>query len=196
MLILNDLSLRIAGRLLIDHASLTLPAGSKAGLVGRNGTGKTTLFRAISGDLSAETGTISMPKSTRIGQVAQEAPGTDEPLIEIVLKADAERAALLEEERMRPTPTGSPRFTRGSPTSTPIRLRRAPPPSWPGLASTRRRRSAPPPRFPAAGACASRSPRCCSRSPTCCSSTSPPTISTSKALCGSRTTWRATRTPC
>ena len=104
MLILNDLSLRIAGRLLIDHASLTLPAGSKAGLVGRNGTGKTTLFRAISGDLSAETGTISMPKSTRIGQVAQEAPGTDEPLIEIVLKADAERAALLEEERSATDP--------------------------------------------------------------------------------------------
>ena len=98
MLIINDLSLRIAGRLLLDHASLTLPAGSKAGLVGRNGTGKTTLFRAISGDLSAETGTISLPKNLRIGQVAQEAPGTEEPLIDIVLKADAERAALLAEE--------------------------------------------------------------------------------------------------
>lgn len=99
MLIINDLSLRIAGRLLLDHASLTLPAGSKAGLVGRNGTGKTTLFRAISGDLSAETGTISLPKNLRIGQVAQEAPGTDEPLIDIVLKADVERAALLAEEQ-------------------------------------------------------------------------------------------------
>ncbi len=104
MLILNDISLRIAGRLLIDHASLTLPAGSKAGLVGRNGTGKTTLFRAISGDHSVETGTISMPKNTRIGQVAQEAPGTDEPLIDIVLKADVERAALLEEERTATDP--------------------------------------------------------------------------------------------
>jgi ATP-binding cassette subfamily F protein 3 len=97
MLIINDLSLRIAGRLLIDHASLTLPAGSKAGLVGRNGTGKTTLFRAISGDLSAETGSIGMPKHTRIGQVAQEAPGTEEPLIDIVLKADTERQALMHE---------------------------------------------------------------------------------------------------
>src|SRR5690606_34430065 len=97
MLILDDISLRIAGRLLIDHASLTLPAGSKAGLVGRNGTGKTTLFKAITGELSSETGSISYPKGTRIGQVAQEAPGTEEPLIEIVLKADTERLALLGE---------------------------------------------------------------------------------------------------
>lgn len=104
MLIINDLSLRIAGRLLLDHASLTLPAGSKAGLVGRNGTGKTTLFKAITGDFSSETGSISLPKNTRIGQVAQEAPGTEEPLIDIVLKADVERAALLEEEKTATDP--------------------------------------------------------------------------------------------
>ncbi|WP_274629399.1 ABC-F family ATP-binding cassette domain-containing protein [Arvimicrobium flavum] len=97
MLTITDLSLRMAGRLLIDHASLSLPAGTKAGLVGRNGTGKTTLFRAITGDLSSETGSINLPKNTRIGQVAQEAPGTEEPLIEIVLKADTERAALFAE---------------------------------------------------------------------------------------------------
>jgi len=99
MLVLNDISLRIAGRLLLDHASLTLPAGTKAGLVGRNGTGKTTLFRAITGELGTESGSISLPRNTRIGQVAQEAPGTEEPLIEIVLKADTERAALIEEEK-------------------------------------------------------------------------------------------------
>ncbi|HHZ08924.1 MAG TPA: ABC-F family ATP-binding cassette domain-containing protein [Rhizobiales bacterium] len=104
MLTINDLSLRIAGRLLLDHASLTLPAGSKAGLVGRNGTGKTTLFRAITGDLSAETGSIGLPKNTRIGQVAQEAPGTEEPLIDIVLKADVERAALMAEEKTATDP--------------------------------------------------------------------------------------------
>ncbi|MDR7032377.1 ATP-binding cassette subfamily F protein 3 [Mesorhizobium sp. BE184] len=104
MLAINDLSLRIAGRLLLDHASLTLPAGTKAGLVGRNGTGKTTLFRAITGDLSSETGSVSIPKNTRIGQVAQEAPGTEEPLIEIVLKADKERASLLEEEKTATDP--------------------------------------------------------------------------------------------
>ncbi|PHP68233.1 glycosyl transferase family 1 [Zhengella mangrovi] len=97
MLTISDLSLRIAGRLLIDHATLSLPEGAKAGLVGRNGTGKTTLFRAITGDLSPETGSIHLPKNMKIGQVAQEAPGTDEPLIEIVLKADTERMALLAE---------------------------------------------------------------------------------------------------
>ena len=104
MITINDLSLRIAGRLLLDHASLTLPAGAKAGLVGRNGTGKTTLFRAITGDLSSETGSIGLPKNTRIGQVAQEAPGTEEPLIDIVLKADVERAALMAEEKTATDP--------------------------------------------------------------------------------------------
>ncbi|MCB1418642.1 MAG: ABC-F family ATP-binding cassette domain-containing protein [Notoacmeibacter sp.] len=97
MITLSDLSLRIAGRLLIDHATLSLPEGAKAGLVGRNGTGKTTLFRAITGELSPETGGIHIPKNAKIGQVAQEAPGTDEPLIEIVLKADTERMALMTE---------------------------------------------------------------------------------------------------
>ena len=104
MLTINDLSLRVAGRLLLDHASLSLPEGAKAGLVGRNGTGKTTLFRAITGDLSSETGSISLPRNTRIGQVAQEAPGTQEPLIDIVLAADTERAALLAEENTATDP--------------------------------------------------------------------------------------------
>ncbi len=104
MLIINDLSLRIAGRLLLDHSSLTLPAGTKAGLVGRNGTGKTTLFKAITGDIPSETGSISLPKGLRIGQVAQEAPGTEEALIEIVLKADKERLSLLEEAEVATAP--------------------------------------------------------------------------------------------
>ena len=104
MLTINDLSLRIAGRMLLDHASLTLPAGTKAGLVGRNGTGKTTLFKAITGELSPETGSIGLPKNTRIGQVAQEAPSTEESLIDIVLKADVERTALLSEEQTAADP--------------------------------------------------------------------------------------------
>ncbi len=97
MLTLTDISARIAGRLLIDHASLYLPEGTKAGFVGRNGAGKSTLFRVITGELATETGAVALPRNCRIGQVAQEAPGTDEPLIEIVLKADAERLALLTE---------------------------------------------------------------------------------------------------
>ncbi|MVB00135.1 ATP-binding cassette domain-containing protein [Nitratireductor sp. CAU 1489] len=104
MITINDLSLRIAGRLLIDHASLSLPGGAKAGLVGRNGTGKTSLFRAITGEAQIESGSISLPKNARIGQVAQEAPGTEEPLIDIVLAADKERTALLAEERTTTDP--------------------------------------------------------------------------------------------
>lgn len=97
MITINDLSARIAGRLLIDHASVALPAGTKAGLVGKNGAGKSTLFKIITRDMESESGFVSIPKNTRIGQVAQEAPGTEEPLIEIVLKADKEREALLTE---------------------------------------------------------------------------------------------------
>ncbi|MFD1746143.1 ABC-F family ATP-binding cassette domain-containing protein [Rhizobium helianthi] len=97
MITITDLSARIAGRLLLDHATVSLPTGTKAGLVGRNGAGKSTLFRIITGDLAAESGAVSLPKNARIGQVAQEAPGTEDPLIEIVLAADKERTALLKE---------------------------------------------------------------------------------------------------
>ncbi|WP_425963579.1 ABC-F family ATP-binding cassette domain-containing protein [Rhizobium nepotum] len=97
MITITDLSARIAGRLLLDHASVTLPAGVKVGLVGRNGAGKSTLFRVITGDFSAESGSVTIPKLARIGQVAQEAPGTEESLISIVLSADKERSALLSE---------------------------------------------------------------------------------------------------
>ncbi len=97
MITISDISARIAGRLLLDHASVSLPAGTKAGLVGRNGAGKSTLFRVITGDLGAESGTISIPKNARMGQVKQEAPGTEDSLITIVLSADKERAALLAE---------------------------------------------------------------------------------------------------
>ncbi|TCM57678.1 ATP-binding cassette subfamily F protein 3 [Rhizobium sp. PP-F2F-G48] len=97
MITISNLSARIAGRLLIDHANISLPEGTKAGLVGRNGAGKSTLFRILTGQMESESGSISIPKNARMGQVAQEAPGTEEPLIEIVLKADKEREALLAE---------------------------------------------------------------------------------------------------
>jgi ATP-binding cassette subfamily F protein 3 len=97
MLSITDITLRVAGRTLLDGASAQIPAGARVGLVGRNGTGKTTLFRAILGELSLDAGTITMPARTRVGQVAQEAPSGPMPLIEIVLAADTERASLMAE---------------------------------------------------------------------------------------------------
>ena len=105
MLKITDLTVRMAGRALIENADITVPKGVKAGLVGANGTGKTTLFKVITGLHGSETGSISISKDWRIGQVAQEAPGTEESLIEIVLKADEERSRLLEEAETATDPT-------------------------------------------------------------------------------------------
>src|SRR2546423_4350564 len=97
MLSITDVSVRIAGRLLIDHGSTQIVPGARVGLVGRNGAGKSTLFQAIRGELPTETGTITIPPRWRVGSLAQEAPNDPESLIEVVLKADLERDALLSE---------------------------------------------------------------------------------------------------
>src|SRR5271157_5178277 len=97
MLHINGLTYRLGERLLIDNATAALPSGARVGLVGRNGAGKTTLFRLIQGELSPESGSISVPKDARLGSVEQEAPGGAEMLIDFVLSADVERAALLTE---------------------------------------------------------------------------------------------------
>ena len=97
MLAMSDISVRIAGRLLIDHSSVQIVPGARVGFVGRNGVGKSTLFHAIRGDLPTESGTIAVPPRWRIGSLAQEAPNGPERLIEVVLKADLEREALIRE---------------------------------------------------------------------------------------------------
>jgi ATP-binding cassette, subfamily F, member 3 len=96
MLIIDDLSVRIAGRLLIEHASVRIADGSRIGFVGRNGSGKSTLFNVITHDVAAEHGDIELPSRWRVGRLAQEAPNGPESLIEVVLKADVERTRLLE----------------------------------------------------------------------------------------------------
>jgi ATP-binding cassette, subfamily F, member 3 len=97
MLSISDISIRLAGRLLIDHSTVQIAPGARVGLVGRNGTGKSTLFRAIRGELATESGTITIPPRWRVGSLAQEAPDGPDSLIEVVLKADLERDALLRE---------------------------------------------------------------------------------------------------
>ena len=194
MLHINDLTYRIGARLLIDHATVALPDGAKVGLVGRNGAGKTTLFRLIAGEIAPEGGSIALPRNTRIGQVAQEAPAGPETLIDVVLAADHERAALLAEAESAHDPhriaeihTRLADIDAHSAEARAARDPRRPRLRRGGAAAARARRS------PAAGACAWRSPRCSSPSPTSCSSTSRPTISTSRARSGSRTTSRAIR---
>src|SRR3979411_1198638 len=94
MLSITDISVRIAGRLLIDHGSALVVPGARVGLVGRNGVGKSTLFSAIRGELPTETGTIAIPPRWRVGSLAQEAPDGPDSLIDVVLQAGVERAAL------------------------------------------------------------------------------------------------------
>lgn len=97
MLHINDITYRIDGRLLINHATAAIPAGHKVGLVGRNGSGKSTLLKLITGQLEPETGGISLPKRAVIGGVAQEAPAGPTSLIDTVLAANTERSSLLKE---------------------------------------------------------------------------------------------------
>ncbi len=97
MLKLSDITYGVEGRHLIENASVTIPTGHKVGLVGRNGTGKTTLFRVIRGEMVLDTGTIDLPRGWKIGGVSQEVPGNEVSLIDTVLRADTEREALLAE---------------------------------------------------------------------------------------------------
>lgn len=104
MLALTDISVRIAGRLLIDHSSVQIVPGARVGFVGRNGVGKSTLFHAIRGDLPTETGSVAIPPRWRISSLAQEAPNGPERLIEVVLQADRERERLMREAEIASDP--------------------------------------------------------------------------------------------
>ncbi|OAN75388.1 glycosyl transferase family 1 [Sulfitobacter sp. EhC04] len=97
MLRISEINYSVEGRPLFEEASAVIPEGHKVGLVGRNGAGKTTLFRIIRGELGLDAGAISLPSRAKIGGVAQEVPSSDVSLIDTVLAADTERAALMQE---------------------------------------------------------------------------------------------------
>ena len=97
MLHINDLTFRMEGRLLLDRVTAAVPPGQKVGFVGRNGTGKSTLLKIITGEYQPETGGISYPKNWRVGMVTQEAPSGPISLLDTVLAANRERASLLAE---------------------------------------------------------------------------------------------------
>ena len=95
MLVIDDLTIRVAGRPLIENSSVRITDGARIGLVGRNGSGKSTLFNVITGDVAAEHGDIEIPPRWRVGRLAQEAPNGPESLLDVVLSADTERMELL-----------------------------------------------------------------------------------------------------
>jgi ATP-binding cassette subfamily F protein 3 len=95
MLNLNGITVRLGGRTILDRATAALPPYSRIGLIGRNGAGKSTLMKVMIGSLEADDGSLDMPKGTRIGYIAQEAPAGDSTPFETVLAADTERAALM-----------------------------------------------------------------------------------------------------
>ncbi|AWJ91643.1 glycosyl transferase family 1 (plasmid) [Azospirillum baldaniorum] len=97
MLHINDLTFRYGGRVLFDRATAVVSKGHRVALVGRNGTGKSTLLKLIAGQLQTDAGAIGVPTGTKIGMVAQEAPSGATTLIDAVLAADTERTALLAE---------------------------------------------------------------------------------------------------
>jgi ATPase subunit of ABC transporter with duplicated ATPase domains len=144
-------------------------------LIGRNGTGKSTLLRLIAGDIQPDAGSLRLQTAGRIGVVAQEAPGGMTTPLEAVLAADAERSSLLEEARFATDPH---RIGEIHNRLAEIRSDAAP---------ARAARILPCPRSRAVGECASPWRRFCSWSRISCFSTSRRTISTSRRRCGSRT---------
>ncbi len=97
MLSFNDVTVRLGGRTILDGATAALPPKSRVGLIGRNGAGKTTLVRVVAKLLEPDGGSADMPRGSKLGYIAQEAPGGSTTPLEEVLAADIERAELLHE---------------------------------------------------------------------------------------------------
>ncbi|HEY9254421.1 MAG TPA: ABC-F family ATP-binding cassette domain-containing protein [Stenotrophomonas sp.] len=98
MISLRNFALRRGERLLLSNVDLSMHAGYRVGVVGRNGTGKSSLFAAIRGELEADKGDVDLPGRVRIASVAQETPSLPDPAIEFVLGGDIEVAAVLKAE--------------------------------------------------------------------------------------------------
>ena len=98
MISLRNFALRRGERLLLSNVDLTLHAGYRVGVVGRNGAGKSSLFAAVKGELEADKGDVDLPGKVRIASVAQETPSLPDPALQFVLEGDTEVAAVMREE--------------------------------------------------------------------------------------------------
>jgi ATP-binding cassette subfamily F protein 3 len=97
MLTFDGITVRLGGRTILDRATAAIPPGSRVGLIGRNGAGKSTLMKVMIGQIDPDEGSVEMPRRTRLGYIAQDAPSGTATPFETVLAADAERAALMAE---------------------------------------------------------------------------------------------------
>ena len=95
MLTIQGITVRLGGRVILDRATVAIPPRSRVGLIGRNGAGKSTLVKAIIGEIDPDEGEVEMPRQTRLGYIAQEAPAGTATPVETVLAADTERTSLL-----------------------------------------------------------------------------------------------------
>jgi ATP-binding cassette subfamily F protein 3 len=95
MIAFRNLAIRRGGRELLRDIDLTLHAGWRVGVIGRNGCGKSSLFAAVLGELEPDHGEVERPRSQRLASVAQETPGLPDSAIDFVLGGDAEAAAAL-----------------------------------------------------------------------------------------------------
>ena len=94
MLKFRDVTLRRGGRVLFAGANFAVFPGQKAGLTGANGTGKSSLFALLRGELHADAGDVEVPAKWIFGHVAQETPAVDQPAIEYALDGDTELRAI------------------------------------------------------------------------------------------------------
>jgi ATP-binding cassette subfamily F protein 3 len=97
MLKINAITVRLGGRTILDQATAAIRPGSRVGLIGRNGAGKSTLMKVIIGQVEADDGDVEMPRRTRLGYIAQEAPSGAATPFDTVMAADTERAQLMVE---------------------------------------------------------------------------------------------------
>ncbi len=98
MISFRNFALRRGERLLLSDVDLTLHAGWRVGVIGRNGAGKTSLFAALMGEVEADKGDLDLPGKARIASVAQETPHLPDPAIDFVLSGDAAVHAAVQAE--------------------------------------------------------------------------------------------------